>query len=153
MFQRAPNGSPYGAAGAPAAFAPQVHGAAGAGGGKGGLLPMIETSIQRLEEIVDQETSALRSRKMVDLKEFNDRKSQALLELTRSLRHMTGVGPNEALAARVGELKAKLAVNQAVLSLHLEAVREISTSLSDAIRHSESDGTYTPSISSAVRRS
>ncbi|MCC7253296.1 flagellar protein FlgN [Hyphomicrobium sp.] len=113
---------------------------------------MLEISIQRLEEIVDQETLALRTRKAINLKDFNDRKSQALLELTRSLRHVQGTSPDPALAARVGALKVKLAVNQAALKVHLEAVREISTSLSDAIRHAESDGTYTQSISSAGRR-
>lgn len=115
--------------------------------------PMIEVTIQRLEEIIDQETLALRSRKAVNLKEFNDRKSQALLELTRSLRQMQGVASDPALAARVGSLKVKLAVNQAALKVHLEAVREISTSLSDAIRQAESDGTYTQAISSTARRS
>lgn len=114
--------------------------------------PMLEVTIQRLEEIVDQETMALRSRKAVNLKEFNDRKSQALLELTRSLRLVQGGAPDPALAARVGSLKVKLAVNQAALKVHLEAVREISTSIADAIRQAESDGTYTQTISSAVRR-
>lgn len=121
-------------------------------GVRGGAAPMIEVTIQRLEEIIDQETLALRSRKAINLKEFNDRKSQALLELTRSLRQMQGVQSDPALAARVGSLKVKLAVNQAALKVHLEAVREISTSLSDAIRQAESDGTYTQAISSAARR-
>lgn len=130
-----------------------------AGGGampasaRASLLPMVEISIQRLEEIVDQETSALRNRHAIDLKEYNDRKSQALLELTRTLRNVQGMGSSPALVERIGSLKKKLAVNQAVLKLHLEAVREISTSLSDAIRHSESDGTYTQSISLAYKRS
>lgn len=113
---------------------------------------MLEVSLQRLEEIVDQETHALRTRKVVNLKEFNDRKSQALLELTRSLRQVQGSGPDPALTQRVGNLKVKLAVNQAALKVHLEAVREISTSIADAIRQSESDGTYTQAISSAVPR-
>lgn len=117
------------------------------------LLPIVEVSIQRLEEIVDHETSALRNRQAINLKEFNDRKSQALLELTRALRNFQGIGSSPELAERVGTLKKKLAINQAVLKLHLEAVREISTSLADAIRHSESDGTYTQSISLAYKRS
>jgi site-specific DNA-cytosine methylase len=112
----------------------------------------IELSIQRLEDIVDQETAALKTRKAINLKDFNDRKSQALLELTRMLRTLQGGPPNAIVAERVQGLKSKLAVNQAVLKLHLEAVREISTSLADAIRHSESDGTYTPSISSLSKR-
>ncbi len=120
--------------------------------GARGATAMIAVTIQRLEEIVDQETMALRSGKTVNLKEFNDRKSQALLELTRASRQMQGGAPDPALAKLVGALKVKLAVNQAALKMHLEAVREISTSLSDAIRQAESDGTYTQAISSSARR-
>lgn len=116
------------------------------------VLPMIETSILRLEEIVEQETLALKTRKAINLKEFNDRKSQALLELTRFLRQVQGTPGDAALASRVGSLKVKLAANQAALKVHLEAVREISASISDAIRDSESDGTYSQSISLAGRR-
>ena len=121
-------------------------------GARSGAMAMIAVTIQRLEEIVDQETMALRSGKTVNLKEFNDRKSQALLELTRASRQMQGGSPDPALAKLVGALKVKLAVNQAALKMHLEAVREISTSLSDAIRQAESDGTYTQAISSSARR-
>jgi hypothetical protein len=139
---------------APRSFATQGSAASAAqAGARAALLPMIEISIQRLEEIVELETSALKNRQAINLKEFNDRKSQALLELTRSLRNLQAAGSSPALVERVGSLKAKLAVNQAMLKLHLEAVREISTSLADAIRHSESDGTYTQSISLAYRRS
>jgi hypothetical protein len=121
-------------------------------GTRSGAMAMIAVTIQRLEEIVDQETMALRAGKTVNLKEFNDRKSQALLELTRASRQMQGGGADPALAGLVGSLKVKLAVNQAALKMHLEAVREISTSLSDAIRQAESDGTYTQAISSSARR-
>jgi len=124
-----------------------------AGAAKGAtLIPMLELSLQRLEEVVEQETAALRDRRAIDLKDYNDRKSQALLELTRSLRLMQGASATPSVAARIGSLKAKLTANQAMLKMHLEAVREISTSLSDAIRRSESDGTYTQAISS-IRRS
>lgn len=133
----------------PAAF--NAQGAAA--GARGAHIPMLDVSIQRLEEIIDLETSALRNRQAIDLKEFNDRKSQALLELTRSLRAVQGTGPNPAVAERVAGLKTKLAINQAMLKIHLEAVREIATTLSDAIRHSDSDGTYTPAISAYAKRS
>ncbi|WP_273221234.1 flagellar protein FlgN [Hyphomicrobium zavarzinii] len=137
----------------PAQSAPPQAASLPPNAGRGSVIPMLEVSIQRLEEIVDQETAALRDRKAIDLKDYNDRKSQALLELTRSLRNMQGAVPNPTLAARVGSLRAKLAANQHMLKLHLEAVREISTSLSDAIRQSESDGTYTRAISAAYSRS
>lgn len=132
--------------------APPMQRAASASGARGSLSPMLDVSIQRLEEIVDQETKALQARQAIDLKEFNDRKSQALLELTRWLRSMQGVEENPPLAARIAVLKEKLALNQAVLKVHLEAVREISNTLSDAIRHADSDGTYTQSISLVGRR-
>jgi hypothetical protein len=146
MLQRSPNPTQASQdTRAPIASAPGA-------GSRGGMVPMLEISIQRLEEIVEQETVALQTRQAVNLKEFNDRKSQALLELTRSLRNLGASGPPQSptLAARVGSLKAKLATNQAVLKVHLEAVREISTTLADAIRHAESDGTYSQAT---VRRS
>lgn len=147
MYQpSAPTMSPLPGEGVPVPLASQ-------GAIRAGSVPTLEISLQRLEEIVDQETLALRTHKAVSLKEFNDRKSQALLELTRALRQVQGGPPDPALAQRVGTLKVKLAVNQAVLRLHLEAVREISTSIADAIRQSESDGTYTQAISTAAWRS
>jgi hypothetical protein len=154
MLQRF-NQPTHDAGGMPGSVLPnaQVQAAAGAAGSaRGSQIPMLDVSIQRLEEIIDFETSALRNRQAIDLKEFNDRKSQALLELTRSLRAVQGTGPNPAVAERVAGLKTKLAINQAMLKIHLEAVREIATTLSDAIRHSDSDGTYTPAISAYAKR-
>lgn len=148
MLQRFPNPTQ-----SPGTAPPRAQGVpAAAGAPRGTLVPMLEVSIQRLEEIVEQETSALRARQVIDLKEFNDRKSQALLELMRWLRNIQGLESNPALAERIASLKSKLAVNQALLQVHLEAVREISTTLADAIRNAESDGTYTQAISSAAKR-
>lgn len=131
-----------------AGAASAVGALASAGAGRGGpVVSMIEVSLQRLEEIVDQETAALKARKAINLKDFNDRKSQALLELTRMLRTVQGAEGGPDVAKRVGSLKAKLVINQQALKVHLEAVREISTTLSDAIRHADSDGTYTQAIS------
>jgi len=112
----------------------------------------VDVTIQRLEEVIEQETTALRSGASVNIEAFNVRKSQALLELTRLLRQVQGGPPNEQLVKRIGSLQSKLAVNRAVLKMHLEAVREISSTLADAIREADSDGTYTPSISAAGRR-
>jgi hypothetical protein len=116
------------------------------------VAPLIEPSIMRLEEVIDQETEALRSRKSVDLKGFNDRKGQALLELTRLLRHVQGGAGNPQLQARMASVRAKLEVNRALLKMHLEAVREIAETLSDAIRNAESDGTYSHTVLANSRR-
>ena len=56
----------------------------------------LERAIERLEEVVDQETTALRSRAAIDLKDFNNRKSQGLLELNRALRGFDGLANNQA---------------------------------------------------------
>ncbi|MFA5950148.1 MAG: hypothetical protein WC807_07680 [Hyphomicrobium sp.] len=112
----------------------------------------LDVTIQRLEEVIEQETTTLRSGVSVNIEAFNVRKSQALLELTRLLRQVQGGPPNEQLVKRVESLQAKLAVNRAVLKMHLEAVREISSTLADAIREADSDGTYTPSTYAAGRR-
>lgn len=107
---------------------------------------LVEKAVERLEEVLDQETVALQSRTAIDLKEFNDRKSQGLLELTRAMRHFEGAVPDEAALTRLASLRAKLEINRAALKMHLDAVREISTVVSDAMRNAESDGTYSQSI-------
>jgi hypothetical protein len=104
----------------------------------------LERAIERLEEVVVQETAALRSRAGIDLADFNNRKSQGLLDLNRALRSHDGLARDKAALARLAGLRAKLDANRAVLKTHLDAVREVATVLADAIRDTESDGTYSP---------
>jgi hypothetical protein len=106
----------------------------------------LDRVIERLEEVVEQETAALRSRTAIDLKDFNNRKSQGLLELNRALRGLDGPPKDKAVLARLAGLRAELDVNRAVLEMHLTAVREVATVLADAIRDAESDGTYSPTL-------
>jgi len=56
-----------------------------------------ERCIQRLEAVVDQETAALKGRTATDLREFNNRKSQGLLELSRSLKYFQIAPPTNAV--------------------------------------------------------
>jgi hypothetical protein len=103
--------------------------------------------IEHLSEIVGEETAHLRGGAAIDLKVANDRKSQALLELSRALRQVDPAAARDrAVAGSLAELRLKLEDNQAVLKLHLEAVREVSNIVCAAIRHAESDGTYSASI-------
>ena len=97
----------------------------------------LERAIERLEEVVDQETAALRSRAGIDLADFNNRKSQGLLDLNRALRSHDGLARDKAALARLAGLRAKLDANRAVLKTHLDAVREVATVLADAIRDAE----------------
>jgi hypothetical protein len=106
----------------------------------------LEGVLQRLEEVVEQETAALRTHAALDLNAFNNRKSQGLLELNRALRSVSSGVPDPALAVRLKRLRARLDTNHAVLKMHLDAVREISNIMADALREADSDGTYNPSI-------
>ncbi len=113
---------------------------------------MLDGALARLEEIVDQETAALRGYVAINLKDFNDRKNHALLELTRAMRLLPAGNEGKALSGRVDRLRSKLELNRVVLRMHLEAVREVSTTISDAIRDAELDGTYSQTIRASARQ-
>jgi hypothetical protein len=111
--------------------------------------PVLESLIRTivgLEAVVEEETQALQLRQPVDLDVFSNRKSQGLMELNRSMQHIDGARHRTQLAPRLDSLRSKLAANQAALALHLEAVREISGIIANAIREQDSDGTYSHTI-------
>jgi hypothetical protein len=130
----------------------QARPAVGAARGKPAPDGMLETAMQRLEEVIDQETAALRSRQAVDLKDFNDRKNHALLDLSRAARNLDGARKDPILMERLARLRSKLEINRTVLKMHLDAVREVATTLADAIRDADSDGTYSPAIYAGQKR-
>ena len=49
------------------------------------------------------------------------------------------------------EYRLPFNANRAVLKLHLDAVREVSAAITDAMRDAESDGTYSPTVRGAGR--
>ena len=103
-------------------------------------------AIERANSAVVAETKALRNRAGVDLRDFERRKSQALLDLTRA-GSTIGEGPADAaLVERLGVLRGSLEDNMKLLSTHLRAVREISELISRALIEAESDGTYTSQL-------
>ena len=103
---------------------------------------LVLATIDRVEAIVDAETAALKEFKSIDLNEFNNRKSQALLELMRATRNLGGAKLEGHAASRVAVLKSKLETNLALLTTHLKAAKEITSLVAETIRASESDGTY-----------
>lgn len=109
---------------------------------------MLDTAIKRLVEVVDQETTALRERRPIDLTSFNNRKSQGFLELDKALRLLGGADPGEPMKNALRALRQKLETNRQVLNTHLEAVREVAAIIAEAIRSVESDGTYSLSFRS-----
>lgn len=109
---------------------------------------VLSGALDRLEETIDLETAALQGGTVVDLDEFNRRKSQSLLELSRVMRVLPPARPIDAdIAARLSTMQDKLLRNQAALEVHLAAVREIADTVSHAIQDAESDGTYSTAVS------
>jgi hypothetical protein len=99
-------------------------------------------AVERTEDLLDEETFALKDRRAIDLVSFIRRKNQSLLEITRAARALRDYEVDPVVTDRLAGLKSKLERNQAVLRLHLEAVREVAELLAKAARDAESDGTY-----------
>jgi len=109
-------------------------------------------SMQRLEQIVDEETTALTARQAIDLDEINRRKSRSLLELTRLSRALPGRITGGDLGSRLERVAAKLRRNHDLLHLHLTAAQEIAALIAETMRAAESDGTYSSGVDVAGRR-
>jgi flagellar biosynthesis/type III secretory pathway chaperone len=109
-------------------------------------LATLLSSLDRLEETIDQESAAFEMRAPLDIQEINRRKSRSLLELSRAARAVQE-RPDAALQARLDRLKDKLSHNQHVLSVHLAAAQEVGALLDRALRDAESDGTYSSTFS------
>jgi hypothetical protein len=105
-------------------------------------------SLDRLEEVVDQENAALRAHRDIDLADVNRRKSCALLELTRLVRALPAGAGGTPVRARIERLRAKLVGNQELLRTNLSAMREIAELLAGVARDAESDGTYSTAVRS-----
>ena len=100
-------------------------------------------AIDRLEDTLHTESSLLRSGKGTNsLEDFNYRKSHGLLELTRASRNVDPETMDEKLKGRLTSLRGALETNSRLLQTHLDAAREISGILADAMRQADSDGTY-----------
>lgn len=102
--------------------------------------------IRRIEGYLDEETAALDKSSNFDLKTSNDRKSQGLVDLNQAMRRLKRADIDEDLEKRLQAFRNKLAINLRKIRLHLDAVKEITAMLSDAIRSADSDGTYTRNI-------
>jgi hypothetical protein len=104
-------------------------------------------AIERLKATIDEETSKLEARAVVDFDTFSQRKNRGLLELTRAIRVATDIRDDPRVAPQLTHLRASLIRNQAALQIHLDAVREVSAIIAKSIQDVESDGTYSLAIS------
>jgi hypothetical protein len=113
-----------------------------AASGGGSASAALKHTADRLLLLLERETTALRTRQPVDMDDISTRKNQALLELSRIGRRIERDAVDDELRSTLAELRRRLAENQSVLQLHLQAVGEVADILATAIRNAESDGTY-----------
>ena len=107
--------------------------------------------VARIEAIVREETLALASAATFDLERFNNHKSQSLVDLNHAIRNLAPHDMDADFRNRLTALRARLSENLAMISMHLQAVREISSLLSQSMQNADLDGTYSPRITSARR--
>ena len=106
-------------------------------------------SLDRLEEALDMETAALMARDLSNLDEFNRRKSQCLLEISRIVRTAEVHTLDHKGTNRLHQIKVKIEANQEILRRHMQAVQEVASIISNAIQHAESDSTYSAHMNKA----
>ena len=119
---------------------------------KTGSRNMLMKSLDRLEETLDMETSALMARDLSNLDEFNRRKSQCLLEISRIVRTADIHSLDLKSTKRLQDLQVKIEANQDILKRHMHAVQEVASIISNAIQSAESDSTYSALLNQAGLR-
>ena len=123
----------------PRRFAPSPNIASSRPGASGDMLML---AIQRVQDAIDTENAKIASARVIDLQEFNLRKSQGLLELSRLMPLFAGVQIDAALREALTLLRAKLEENRRILRVQLKAVQQVSEIISRTIQAGQSDGTY-----------
>jgi hypothetical protein len=126
----------------PRRIAPTSNNASSWPGASGEMLML---AIQRVQDAIDAENAKIASARVVDLQEFNLRKSQGLLELSRLMPLFAGVQIDAALREALTSLRAKLENNRRILRIQLKAVQQVSEIIARTIQAGQSDGTYSAS--------
>jgi len=102
----------------------------------------LDAIIGRIEQAVEEETTAIRTDVNFDINASNERKSRHLYELARAIKSIGDAGLPAEHRTGLQRLREKLTANEAAIRAHLNAVGEIATLLQCAIQNAETDGTY-----------
>ncbi|PTM40671.1 hypothetical protein [Bosea sp. 124] len=98
--------------------------------------------LERLEQALDHETAELMALRSADFNRLNEIKSRLLLDASRAMRAMRDEVSDGRLIARLSTLRLKLEHNRLAIGMHLDAVREIASAMTNTLIDAESDGTY-----------
>jgi len=144
----------------PAPFLPDAQGAFAPPALEGEIVAVEETLspsaqalmsvLDRLEQSLDSETSALRTLRSADFVRLNEIKSRLLLDTSRAVRGIENESIGGRLVARLSTVRLKLEHNRLAVAMHLDAVREIAAAMSATLIDAESDGTYSARMPAAT---
>lgn len=120
-----------------------------AGQAKSALGSAIMYVADRIDALLDEERVALSSASAsaTDIDVLASRKSHLVIELMRLTAHISSLRHDDVACARLGLLSRNLAQNARLLRRHVDAVRNVSNIIAQAISQSNDDGTYTSSRS------
>lgn len=96
----------------------------------------------RLEAVLDHENERLGVDTTLNLNHTNALKSRCLYEMTMLLRDPGAHGSVPGVAIQLDTVRKKLDLNARKVMAHMEAVREVTDLLRDAVVAAEDDGTY-----------
>lgn len=101
---------------------------------------------ERISQVIEEERQLLANSDHGDFDAIVSRKSHLVLEMGRLVQHVDVAKADEPLKARLTALSRELAGNAALLRRHLEAVREVSAIIANAINSASNDGTYSADV-------
>jgi hypothetical protein len=102
----------------------------------------IASAIDRLLATVGDENAQIESRRQVDFKDFNARKSQSLLELMRLAPMIESARDNVRVREKLASVVTALDRNERALALQIRAAKAVSDLIARAVIEGQSDGTY-----------
>ncbi|MFN3890864.1 MAG: hypothetical protein ACK4MV_10745 [Beijerinckiaceae bacterium] len=107
-------------------------------------------AFDKLEALLLEEERYLSDLCLGKLRHTTERKTASLMELNKTIRALP-VEPGRPLRERFAALQGRLASNERILGLHLEAARKISALITQAVADYDSDGTYSLFLNTPVR--
>lgn len=99
----------------------------------------------RLEALLDLENSKIGKDTSFDIAASSTQKSRCLYEMTTLLKNSSPGDIRPEHKELLNSVQEKLATNKRKLETHMEAVRDITGMLKDAVKTAEDDGTYSMS--------
>jgi len=119
-----------------------VRGAGEVSAGEGGAIAACASMLDRLRTVLEEENTQLIGGTAAHHAAHAERKHQLLRELMSLQKVVDGIALRETLASRGSALRSTLLRNRQLLTMHIDALKEVSDIIVDAIHQSESDGTY-----------